>query len=355
MKKPGITAELFGTMPDGREAMAYTLTNANGMTVKITNYGGAILQIIVPDREGRMADVVCGYDSLEDYCFSKGYQGALIGRWGNRIGGARFSLDGVEYHLAKNNGENSLHGGCCGFDKKLWDAEPIDGDEPALLLRTVSPDGEEGFPGNLTVEVRYTLTADNRLCLDYTAETDAKTVINLTNHSYFNLGGYASGDILSHELWLDADSYLETDAGLIPTGRILPVEGSPMDFRTAKPIGRDIDAKDIALAYGHGYDHCFNFVGGRQAEPVLRAELYDPRSGRAMQVFTDQPCVQFYSANGMNGDRPFKGGYPQQPRHALCLETEVMPDSMNHPGFTDAVLLPGQRYSTRTVYAFSAR
>ncbi len=352
---PNISVQRFGILSDGREVLAYTMTNAAGMTVKIANYGGTVMQIIVPDRNGRMADVVCGYDTLEDYCASAGYQGALVGRFGNRIAKGEFSLDGVTYHLTQNNGENSLHGGLCGFDKKIWSVEPIEGDEPALVLRTTSPDGEEGFPGTLTVEVRYTLTADNRLSIAYTAETDKKTILNLTNHCYFNLGGFDSGDILSHELWLDADTYLEVGEGLIPTGRLTSVEGTPFDFRTAKPVGRDIDADDEAIRRGRGYDHCFNFAGGAQTGTFLRAELYDPRSGRLMRVYTDQPCVQLYTANGMKGERPFKGGYPQQVRHALCLETQAMPDSINHPGFTNVILSPGERYMTKTEYAFSVK
>lgn len=321
--------EVFGQLPDGRAAEAYTLTNANGMKVKITNYGGAVMQIMVPDREGRVADVVCGYDSLEDYRLGNGYQGALIGRWGNRIGGARFMLDGVEYRVGMNEGKNSLHGGFHGFNEKLWQAEAVNG---SLVLTTISPDGEEGFPGNLRVQVTYTLTDDNQLMLAYEAETDKKTVINLTNHTYFNLGGYASGDILGHELRLDADSYLETDGALIPTGRLVSVEGTPFDFRTAKPVGRDIAADNHDLKIGGGYDHCFNFTDGGTDRPVLRGELFDPRTGRAMALWTDQPCVQLYTGNVMNGPRRFKGGYPQQKHHALCLETQAMPDSMNHSG-----------------------
>lgn len=348
-----ISKELFGKLPCGCPVEAYTLTNANGMKVKIITYGGALVQLTTPDRDGRMADVINGYDCLDDYRAADGYQGALIGRWGNRIGGAKFTLDGVEYKVGMNdNGANSLHGGFHGFNEKLWQAEIVDG---ALALTATSPDGEEGFPGNLTVKVTYTLTDSNELVIDYDAVTDKKTVINLTNHTYFNLGGYASGSILGHELRLDADSYLETDEQLIPTGRLVPVEGTPFDFRTAKPVGRDIEADDRDLKIGGGYDHCFNFVGGKQDKPVLRGELYDPRTGRAMQVWTDQPCVQLYTGNMMNGPVRFKGGYPQTSHNALCLETQAMPDSMNHPGFTDATLAPGQRYTTRTIYAFSVR
>lgn len=350
-----ILCETFGTLSDGRVAMLYTLTNANGMKVRITNYGGALVSVIVPDREGRLSDVICGYDSLADYVKADGYQGALIGRYGNRIGGARFTLDGVDYQLSQNEKKNILHGGYHGFNEKLWDARPICGDEPGLVLETVSVDGEEGFPGTLLVTVTYVLTADNRLCIAYHAVTDKKTPVNLTNHTYFNLGGYASGDILDHELRLDVESYLETDEALIPTGRKIPVEGTPFDFRTAKAIGRDIAADDRDLKIGGGYDHCFNFVGGKQAEPVLRGELYDPRTGRVMEIWTDQPSIQFYTGNVMTGPVRFKGGFPQQKHHAMALETQAMPDSMNHDGFSDVILVPGQVYETMTMYAFSVR
>ncbi|MBQ2767990.1 MAG: galactose mutarotase [Clostridia bacterium] len=349
----GVYEEFFGCMPDGREVGAYTLCNQKGMRVKITAYGGALMQIFAPDREGRFRDILCGYDSLDDYRQAGGYQGALIGRWGNRIGGARFTLDGVEYVLGANeDGRNLLHGGHHGFNEKLWTAEMR---ENSLVLSTLSPHGEEGFPGELRVSVTYTLTEDNQLILDYDAVTDQKTVINLTNHAYFNLGGYASGTVFDHELWLDADSYLETDEMLIPTGRMIPVEGTPFDFRTAKPIGRDIAVDHRDLHIGGGYDHCFNLVGGKQTKPVLRGELYHPASGRLMQILTDQPCIQLYTGNVMTEPVPFKGGYPQQKHHALCLETQTMPDSMHHANFTDATLSPGQRYGTRTIYAFSCR
>lgn len=347
-----MSKEIFGRLPDGRIAEAYTLRNANGMAVKVTNYGGTLLQLLVPDREGHLRDVICGYDCLEDYCRSGGYQGALIGRWGNRIGGACFTIDGVTYHVGANENGNSLHGGFNGFDRKLWAAEEKDN---SLILTLISPDGEEGFPGNLTVTVTYTLTEDNRLIIDYMAQTDKKTVLNLTNHAYFNLSGFASGDILDHELRLDANHYLEPDAGRVPTGRLLSVDGTPLDFRTAKPIGRDIAADSCGVSSYGGYDHCLVFADAMMDEPVLRGELYDPRSGRLMQVWTNCPCIQLYTANSMTGPVPFKGGYPQQAHHAVCLETELMPDSMNHPNFTSAYLEPGETFASRTVYAFSAK
>ena len=348
-----VEKRVFGRLDDGREAETYTLANGAGMQVKITTYGGALMQIITPDREGKPADVICGYDTLADYCRADGYQGALIGRWGNRIGGARFTMDGEEYCVGANEGGiNLLHGGFHGFNQKLWQAEA---GENSLTLHTFSPDGEEGFPGNLLVTVTYTLTEDNRLILDYRAETDRKTVVNLTNHAYFNLGGYASGPIFDHTLWLDADTYLETDETLIPTGRLVPVEDTPFDFRTPKALGRDIGADNRDLHMGGGYDHCFNLTGGASAEPILRGELYDPHSGRVMQIYTDRPCIQLYTGNVMTEPVPFKGGYPQQRHHAVCLETQSMPDSMHHPHFTDGTLAPGEVFTSRTVYAFSVR
>lgn len=346
---------VFGRMDDGREVEAYTLSNETGMQVKITTYGGALMQIITPDREGKSADVICGYDTLADYCRADGYQGALIGRWGNRIGGARFTMDGEEYCVGANEGGiNLLHGGFRGFNTKLWQAEV---GEDFLTLNTFSPHGEEGFPGNLLVTVTYTLTEDNRLILDYRAEADRKTVINLTNHAYFNLGGYAAGPIFDHTLWLDADTYLETDETLIPTGRLIPVEGTPFDFRTPKALGRDIGADNRDLRMAGGYDHCFNLTGGASETLVLRGELYDSHSGRVMQIFTDRPCIQLYTGNVMTEPVPFKGGYPQQKYHAVCLETQSMPDSVHHQNeedFTDCILRPGEIYDYTTVYKFSA-
>lgn len=345
----------FGNMPDGSAVSTYSMRNEKGMKVKITDFGGTIMQIKVPDRDGRFTDVVCGFSCLEDYMSASGYQGALIGRVGNRIANGKFALDGKEYSLFTNNGKNSLHGGSIGFSHKLWKSTEVDGIEPMLILEYTSPDMEEGYPGTLKVKVTYKLTADNALSIRYEAETDKKTVVNLTNHTYFNLGGFASGSIEPHKLWIDADSYTPTDSGLIPTGEIKSVVGTPFDFNKEKPIGEDIDADDSDLKYGKGYDINFNFNGGETEEPIHRITLCDEESGREMYVITNQPCVQVYTGNAMNGKHRFKGGYPQTPRHAIALETQKMPDSINHPNFTNVILDVGEKYDYTTIYKFGIR
>ena len=351
-----IKKELFGKLADGKEVYSYTLKNTNGMSVDIISYGGAIVKICVPDRNGCFTDVVGGYDCLESYVNGDGYQGALIGRFGNRINKGKFTLDGVEYSLFINNNDNHLHGGQFGYNAKIWDVEEIDGDEPMLRLHINSEDGDEGYPGNLDLTVTYSLSSKNGLSIRYEATTDKATPINLTNHCYFNLGGYASGSI--HPLWLtiDADGYLPTDEGLIPTGEIKSVAGTPFDFRESRRIGDRIGEDNIDLKIAGGYDHCFNFVGGETEKPVKRCELYDERSGRVMEVFTNQPCVQFYSGNFLNNESyPFKSGYPQSIQTLLCLETQHMPDSINQPNFTDCVLRPDEKYDYTTEYRFSVK
>ncbi len=350
-----ITKECFGKLPSGETASLYTLKNRNGMTVKITDFGGAIVSLMTPDREGRFTDIVCGYDNLSDYLRAAGYQGALIGRFGNRINKGKFTLDGVEYSLCVNNGNHHLHGGGEGFSHKLWDSLAIDGDEPQLVLSYLSPDMEEGYPGNLSTKVTYTLTEDNAISIHYEAQTDKKTILNLTNHAYFNLNGYAGGNIGSHLLRIDADTYLPTDNEVIPTGEIKSVEGTPFDFRVEKPIGRDIDLDDVDLKYGGGYDHCLNFCGGETKEIQPRAVLYSPDSGREMQILTNLPSIQIYTANFMNDEIPFKGGYPQIPRNAVALETQKMPDSINRDNFTNVILDVGEKYDYTTVYKFTVR
>ncbi len=351
-----IEKNLFGVLADGREVYAYALKNANGMSAKILNYGGTIVELKVADRNGCFTDVIGGYDCLESYVGGDGYQGALIGRFGNRINKGKFTLEGVDYTLFINNKDNHLHGGEFGFDKKIWDAEAIDGDEPILKLHIVSPDGDEGYPGNLDLTVTYKLSVENGLSIRYEATTDKATPVNLTNHTYFNLGGYASGSIHSLELMIDADTYLPTDDRLIPTGELRSVSGTPFDFRTPKKIGSDINADCMDLKLAGGYDHCFNFTGGKTVEPVKRCELYDENSGRVMSVYTNQPCVQFYSGNFLNNEEyPFKGGYPQSIQTLLCLETQHMPDSINQKNFTDCVLRPGEKYDFTTEYRFSVK
>lgn len=349
-----IKKKFFGNTSKGEEVYIYTLKNENGMKVKISEFGGAIVKLITPDRYGRFTDVVCGYDCLWDYENAEGYQGALVGRTAGRIGYGRFTLEGKEYQLSRNTGEHTLHGGNEGFSHKVWSSTPIDGAEPSLVLEYTSVDGEEGYPGTLKVRVTYTLTADNALSIHYEAVTDKTTIVNLTNHSYFNLAGFASGDIHSHKLRLDADTYVSSDEDLIPS-KIVDVEGTPFDFRVEKEIGRDIDADDIDLKNGGGYDLCMNFVGGETAAPVHRATLSEERTGREMQVYTNYPCTIVYTGNVLGGDIRFKDGYPQIPRHAVCLEAQKMPDAINHSDFTDVVLRVGDKYDYTTVYKFTTR
>lgn len=351
-----ITKQYFGTLEDGRDVYCYTMKNEAGMLVRICDFGGAVMELRVPDRLGRMADVVASYDSIRDYVLDTTYAGALVGRVANRIDRGRFKLDGKQYQIYCNNGPNSLHGGMVGFSHKIWNVKAEDGEEPKLTLSLVSPDGDENYPGTLNVTVVYSLLKSNALSIAYEATTDRRTVVNMTNHTYFNLGGYASGKILDHVLQMDADAYLPTGKNLIPTGEIRSVKGTPFDFREPKTIGRDFDLSDVDLGIAGGYDHCFCFAGGETKEPVLRIEVYEPNSGRLMQVYTDQPCVQFYSGNFLNkAEYPLKGGYPQNKQAAFCLETQKMPDSINHPNFTDTVLNPGETYKHTVVYSFSVR
>ena len=349
-----ITKQFFGTLENGSDVYSYTMTSASGMSVRISEFGGAIMELRVPDRTGRISDVVAGYDALRDYAINPGYLGALVGRVGNRINQGVFYLDGKKYEIYQNNNGNSLHGGKVGFSHKVWAAEAIDGEEPRLVMTLVSPDGDENYPGTLTVTVTYTLLKTNALSIRYEATTDKKTILNLTNHAYFNLGGYASGKIFDHVLKMDCDAYIPTNETLIPTGEIRSVEGTPFDFREGKTIGRDFDIENNAdMKIAGGYDHCFCFTGGETQEPVLRVEAYEPNSGRCMQVYTNQPCIQFYSGNFMYQlQSPLKGGYPASVQSAFCLETQLWPDSTNQKGFPNPVLNPGETYTHKTVYRF---
>lgn len=345
----------FGQLPDGTTAEVYTLRNANGMQVQITNYGGTITSLQAPDKNGRFANITLACDSLSGYLKGVPYFGALIGRYGNRIAKGKFSLDGQQYTLAQNNGVNALHGGKKGFDKVLWTATPVDGAEPQLKLSYTSADGEEGYPGKLTVEVVYTLQKDNAIKIDYQATTDKATVVNLTNHTYFNLTGDATKDILGHEVTLLADKFLPVDETLIPTGELKAVAGTPFDFTTAHSIGARInDPKDVQIKYGKGYDHCWVFTeAGNKLKKV--ASVYEPTTGRLMEVSTTEPAIQFYSGNFLDGTVIGKGGIPAQFRTGFCLETQHYPDSPNQPKFPTTVLKPGETYQTTTVYSFSAR
>jgi aldose 1-epimerase len=343
----------FGKTADGTPVDLYTLTNSKGVRVAITNYGGIVVSLFTPDRNGNSGDIVLGFERLEDYLKGHPYFGAIIGRYGNRIAKGRFTLDGVEYKLAQNNGENHLHGGLVGFDKKVWKARDfVDAEGQHLELRYTSPDGEEGYPGNLDVTVTYSLNEQNQLRIDYVATTDKPTVVNLTNHSYFNLAG--EGDILGHLLRLNADYFTPVDAGLIPTGELRPVKGTPFDFTEPTPIGARIEQDDEQLRYGRGYDH--NFVlrggGGSLAEA---AEVYEPKTGRVLRVLTTEPGVQFYTGNFLDGTLRGKYGRVYHRRTGFCLETQHFPDSPNKPHFPTTVLRPGQTYRSTTIYEFSAR
>lgn len=348
--KTGPTSKPFGKTTDGTPVTLYTLTNAHGLEATIINLGGILVSLKTPDRTGKMGDVVLGFDTLEPYFTNGPHFGALIGRYGNRIGLAKFSLDGKEYTLAKNNGENTLHGGTVGFHKKVWTAKPVTRkDGQALELTYVSKDMEEGFPGTLTSTVVYTLTDANELRIEYSAKTDKPTIVNLTNHSYFNLAG--TGDILKHEMMLAADRFTPVDAGLIPTGELKPVEGTPFDFRKPTAIGARIDAADDQIKKGGGYDH--NWVlNGKAGTMHLAARVSEPTSGRTMEVTTTEPGVQFYTGNFLDGTLKGKGGTVYQRRAGFCLETQHFPDSPNKASFPSTVLRPGATYSTTTVYKF---
>jgi aldose 1-epimerase len=341
----------FGKLPDGGVAYLFTLTNRNHLQTRVTNYGGRIVSLSVPDRNGEFADVVLGFDSLPEYLSNGGtYFGALIGRYANRIGGAQFTLDGVEYKLEKNDGENTLHGGSQGFDKKLWTPRPLP--DGGLELTYRSKDGEEGYPGSLTATVIYHLTDANEIRIDYRAVSDKDTVVNLSNHSYFNLKGAGSGDILGHVLTLHASRFTPVDSGLIPTGELRSVAGTPFDFRTPVAIGARIGQNDEQLKRGRGYDHNYvlDKLGGG---PQLAARVEEPESGRVLEVYTTEPGIQLYTGNFLDGTVRGKGGkaYPQ--RGAFCLETQHFPDSPNKPAFPSVVLHPGQQFSETTIFRFA--
>jgi aldose 1-epimerase len=349
---PTYEASPFGTTEDGQSVQLFSLTNSQLMRVSITNYGGIVTSILVPDRDGAFGDVVLGYDRLDDYLEASPYFGAIVGRYGNRIANGRFTLDDVEYSLAVNNGANHLHGGIRGLDKVVWDAEPYAGqDEVGVRLSYKSVDGEEGYPGNLTVTVTYALTNENELRIDYLMETDQATVANVTHHGYFNLAGHASGDILGHQVVLNADRFTPVDEGLIPTGELRPVADTPMDFRTPFVIGERIEEDYEQILFGAGYDH--NWVLNGEAGALrIAARVSEPTSGRVMEVLTTEPGVQFYTGNFLDGSNEGKGGAPYALRSGFCLETQHFPDSPNHPEFPSTVLRPGESRRSTTVYRF---
>ena len=347
-----ITTSPFGTLPDGRPVTLYTLTNPSGLVVKVSDFGGIITEIHTPDRDGQLADIALGYDTLQPYTEDSPYFGALIGRYGNRIASGQFELDGKAVQLSVNNDGNHLHGGTAGFDRKLWRAVPFqEGDSVGLTLMYRSPDGEEGYPGNLDVTVVYELTAAGELVMAFDAVTDQATPVNLTQHAYFNLAG--QGDILGHQLTIHADSFTPVSEKLIPTGELRPVEGTAFDFRQPSAIGARIGQDDEQLRFGKGYDH--NFVLRKQAAPrasVLAARVVEPVSGRVLELYTEEPGVQFYSGNFLNGSNVGKGK-AYQFRSGLCLEPQHFPNSPNTPAFPSTILRPGEEYATVSRFKFS--
>jgi aldose 1-epimerase len=346
--------DAYGKLDDGTEISLYTLTNSLGTAMTVTNYGGIIVSLKTEDRNGIFEDIVLGYDSLSSYVRSNPYFGAIIGRYGNRIAKGKFKLDGQTYNLAVNNGENHLHGGLKGFDKVVWKGDNYNTADAAVLKLTyTSKDLEEGYPGNLQAEVTYTLTNDNELKIDYKATTDKKTVVNLTNHSYFNLSGNTKKDILGHTLTLAASKFLPVDKGLIPTGELADVKGTPFDFTSAVVIGERINDNHEQMKFGGGYDHCWVIDSTANAAPI--ASVYDTVTGRLLEVYTTEPGIQFYSGNFLDGTITGKFNTVYKKRYGLCLETQHFPDSPNKPSFPTTVLNPGETYTSQTIYKFSVK
>ncbi|MCC8018501.1 MAG: galactose mutarotase [Rikenellaceae bacterium] len=346
----------FQTIVDGKEVSLYTLQNENGMAVQLSNYGARIVALWVPAKDGSFVDVSHGYDNIEGYLTAgDNNSGPVVGRYGNRIANGRFYIDGKEYQLQTNENHNHLHGGDTGFGFRVWNAAEttVDGN-PAVAMNYLSPDGEGGYPGNLDITVTYSLTPDNRLVIDYKAETDAPTVLNPTSHTYFNLHGTPAKSILTHQVMIAADGFTATDEYLIPTGEIVPVEGTPLDFRTPVAVGDRIEEDYEALDYGLGYDH--NFLLNKSGAGVeLAAEVWEPATGVVMTVYTDQPAIQFYSGNFMDGSDVGKGGIPFTYRTGIALEAQNYPDAPNHDTFPSAELRPGEVYTQTTIYAFGVR
>jgi len=344
-----LTKRPYGQLEDGTEIEQYTLSNGKGLTVKVITYGAMITAVEVPDRDGKIENITLFRDSLEDYLAGHPYFGCAVGRYANRIAQGKFTLDGTEYTLATNDGANHLHGGEKGFDKLVWKAKPIEEkDFVGVRFKLVSPDGDEGYPGTLTATVTYAVTDEDELIMKYTAKTDKPTVVNLTNHAYWNLAGAGSGDVLNHELMLNADGYLPVDEGLIPLGTVASVKGTPMDFTQPKTIGSRIEQVE------GGYDHCYVLNKEAGKKRTLAARVVEPTSGRVMEIYTTQPAIQFYTGNFLDGTIS-GGGVDYQKHYAFCLETQHYPDSPNQPNFPTTVLRPGETYRQSTVHRFSVR
>lgn len=348
-----ITKKSFGFLADGTEVFSYILSNESGVSAEIADFGGTIVRLLVNDKNGNPVDVVCGFDNVDGYLTAGGYQGALIGRVCNRIHDCKYTLNGVEYTLFANDGNNSAHGGEIGFNKRVWEViDTVDGAEPALVLRYVSPDMEENYPGTLTTIVTYTLVKEGGISIRYEATTDKDTIINLTNHAYFNLAGCGNGTIKDQIMWIDADKINEQDFELIPTGNFINVKGTAYDFNEPKAIGRDFNSEPSMDIQHGGYDNNF-IINNYNGEIKLCATLEEKNNGIKMNVLTNQPCVQIYTSNMINEeDIPFKGNKPQKKNCAVCFETQHMPDSINHPNFTNTVLKPGEKYDFTTIYTF---
>ena len=354
IQKGGAVERLFGTTSDGQAVKLFTLKNKNGAELQVINFGAIVLSLKVPDRNGQLADVTLGCDQLSDYESKTPYFGAVVGRYGNRIAKGQFTLEGQTYTLATNNGPNALHGGLKGFDKVVWQAQAVQAsDGPAVEFSYLSKDGEEGYPGSLAVKMVYTLTDKNEFKIQYTATTDKPTVVNITHHSYFNLAGAGEGDILGHEMMINADRFTPVDATLIPTGELKPVQGTPMDFTKPMAIGARVNQDNEQLKFGGGYDH--NWVINQQQAGELTAavRVVEPKSGRVLEVLTTEPGVQFYCGNFLDGTLTGKGGKVYKHRYGFCLEPQHFPDTPNHTNFPSCVLRPGQTYTQTTIYRFS--
>lgn len=351
---PSALLRAYGKLADQTPINQVTLTNSNGVSVDVINYGGIITRIETPDSNGNMGNIVLGMDNLEDYTNATTYFGAIIGRFGNRIANGKFSLNGTDYQLATNDGANHLHGGVQGFDKKVWTMAPFSTENSAgVTLKLISPDGDQGYPGTLTTQVTYTLTNKNTLDMQFVAKTNKPTIINMTQHSYFNLAG--KGDILDHQMQINSNAITPVDSGLIPTGELMQVAGTPFDFRNSKAIGKDINIDDEQLKLGKGYDHNFVLKNKPNHDLIEAANVYEPSSGRTLTVYTEEPAVQFYSGNFLDGSSKQASGLVHKLRSGFCLEPQHFPDAPNQPRFPSTTLLPGEVYSTRIVYEFGTK